>query len=94
MSGLRGVVGMLIGLRGSGAAARAATLRRLGDGTYLLGALAIQIGVSRWSAGSVYAKQRPTGVSPLMGAAVQMLIAGVVADAGGDGGGRVGRDEF
>lgn len=44
---------------------------------YLLGMLAIQIGCASWSGGSVYAKHHQSKVAPLMGAAVQMLCAGV-----------------
>jgi drug/metabolite transporter (DMT)-like permease len=43
---------------------------------YILGMLAIQVGCASWSGGSVYAKQHHSKVTPLMSAAVQMLIAG------------------
>jgi drug/metabolite transporter (DMT)-like permease len=43
---------------------------------YILGMLIIQLGCASWSAGSVYAKHHPSGVSPLMSASVQMLVAG------------------
>lgn len=44
---------------------------------YLLGMVAIQVGCAAWSGGSVYAKHHQAGVTPLMAAAVQMLVAGV-----------------
>jgi drug/metabolite transporter (DMT)-like permease len=53
------------------------------DGYYLAGVLVIQLGCLTWTVGSIYAKERPTGVSPLMAAAVQMLWAGVVLTVAG-----------
>src|SRR5918999_1300172 len=53
------------------------------DGYFLLGAVLVQIGCVTWSVGSVYSKGRPTGVKPLMAAAVQMLIAGVALTLAG-----------
>ena len=47
------------------------------SGSYILGILALQVACASWSAGTVYAKHRRTSVQPLMGAAVQMLIAGL-----------------
>lgn len=46
-------------------------------GHYLLGMIAIQVGCAAWSGGSVYAKHRRAGVTPLAAASVQMLVAGV-----------------
>jgi drug/metabolite transporter (DMT)-like permease len=43
---------------------------------YLLGMVATQVACASWSGGSVYAKHHQTKLSPLMGAAVQMLFAG------------------
>ncbi len=45
---------------------------------YLIGILAILGAVVTWSAGSVYSKHKKMSLNPLMGAAVQMLIAGFV----------------
>ena len=45
---------------------------------YLWGMLALQAACAAWSIGSVYAKHHPTGVAPLMGASIQMLVAGAV----------------
>ena len=50
---------------------------------YVLGVLAIQLGCAAWSAGSIYGKHRPEGVKPLMSAALQMLLAGVVLTLAG-----------
>lgn len=44
----------------------------------LLGALCLLGGVVSWSVGSLYWKYKQTNVRPLMGAAVQMLIAGIL----------------
>lgn len=44
--------------------------------SYLWGMIALQAACASWSIGSVYAKHHPTGVAPLMGAAIQMLVAG------------------
>ena len=74
--GPRGLMGIAVGFGGLalllGPQLSGAEL----GGKYFLGVVAIQIGCFTWQAGSVYAKGRPTGVSPLMAAAVQMLWAG------------------
>ena len=44
---------------------------------YLWGMIALQCACAAWSVGSVYAKHHPTGVAPLMGASIQMLVAGL-----------------
>lgn len=46
------------------------------DSSYLNGILSIMGAVVAWSAGSVYSKYKKISITPLMGAAVQMLIAG------------------
>jgi drug/metabolite transporter (DMT)-like permease len=43
---------------------------------YLIGTLALMGAVISWSLGSIYSKYRKISVHPMMGAAVQMLIAG------------------
>ena len=45
---------------------------------YFWGIVALFGAVTAWSAGSVYSKYKKLNVHPLMGAAVQMLIAGVL----------------
>ncbi len=76
--GVRGVVGMLVGFAGLGLLLAPQLFDASVSAYLLLGALAIQVGCLTWTGGSVYAKHRPVGVAPLMGAAVQMLIAGAV----------------
>lgn len=44
---------------------------------YLSGIVAIFFAVIFWSAGTLYSKHRKTNVHPLMGAAVQMFVAGI-----------------
>jgi drug/metabolite transporter (DMT)-like permease len=75
---IRALLGMLVGFAGLlllvapdlfGSA--------LGSG-YLFGVIAIQIACAAWSGGSVYAKRRRVGTSPLMGSAIQMLIGGLI----------------
>lgn len=43
---------------------------------YLIGVLALMVGVFCWSSGTLYSKYKKVTVHPLMGAAVQMTIAG------------------
>lgn len=74
--GVRGVVGMLVGFAGLVLLIAPTLFSVALGGRYLLGMLALQVACASWSAGSVYAKHRPTGVTPLMGSAIQMLIAG------------------
>ena len=70
------LAGMLIGFAGL-ALLVAPNLMNEEMGSYAMwGVIAIQIGCFSWTAGTVYAKGRPAGVHPLMGAAVQMLFAG------------------
>jgi drug/metabolite transporter (DMT)-like permease len=57
---------------------------------FLLGALIIQIGVIAWQGGSVHAKRTLSNVPPLMSAALQSLIGGVLLDVIGLGIGEAG----
>jgi drug/metabolite transporter (DMT)-like permease len=43
---------------------------------FLLGVVLLQVACASWSAGSVYAKHHQTPLAPLMGASIQMLVAG------------------
>jgi drug/metabolite transporter (DMT)-like permease len=74
---LRAVVGMLIGFAGLALLVAPGLFGLTHSGHYLLGMLALQVACASWSAGSVYAKHHQTGVTPMMSAAVQMLVAGV-----------------
>ncbi|HLM58501.1 MAG TPA: EamA family transporter [Pyrinomonadaceae bacterium] len=76
--GLRGLVGMAVGFGGLALLVGPQLFGGEVDGKYVLGVVIIQVGCFFWQAGSVYAKRRPTGVSPLMASAVQMLWAGAV----------------
>jgi drug/metabolite transporter (DMT)-like permease len=74
----RAIAGLLIGFGGL-ALLVAPNLYGTSLGTsYLWGMLALQAACASWSIGSVYSKHHPTGVAPLMGAAIQMLLAGAV----------------
>lgn len=75
--GMSALVGMLIGFGGLALLVAPDLFGAQLDGRFVMGILVIQLGCAAWSAGSVYAKHRPTGVSPLMSAAIQMLVAGV-----------------
>ena len=46
------------------------------NSSYLLGSLALMGAVIFWSLGSIYSKYKKVSVHPMMGASVQMLIAG------------------
>ncbi|HEV2861473.1 MAG TPA: EamA family transporter [Pyrinomonadaceae bacterium] len=74
--GLRGLVGMAVGFGGLAMLVGPQLFGGEVNGKYVLGVVIIQVGCFFWQAGSVYAKRRPTGVSPLMASAVQMLWAG------------------
>lgn len=76
--GVRAVVGMLVGFGGLLLLVAPELFDARLSVQYVLGMLAIQLGCFTWSAGSVYAKHRPAGVSPLMGASLQMLVAGTI----------------
>jgi drug/metabolite transporter (DMT)-like permease len=92
--GARGMVGMLVGFAGLGLLVWPQLFGAELDGYFLLGAVLVQVGCLSWSAGSVYVKGRPTGVKPLMAAAVQMLIAGVALTLVGTVMGEWGRIGF
>jgi drug/metabolite transporter (DMT)-like permease len=48
------------------------------DQAYLKGVLALLFAPCSWALGSVYAKYHPTRTPPLMAAALQMVIAGII----------------
>ena len=81
--GLRGLFGMAVGFGGLALLVGPQLFGRELNGKYLLGVIIIQVGCFFWQAGSLYAKRRPTGVSPLMASAVQMLWAGVALTLAG-----------
>jgi drug/metabolite transporter (DMT)-like permease len=81
--GFRGLLGMAVGFGGLAMLVGPQLFGAELNGEYVLGVVIIQVGCLFWQAGSVYAKRRPTGVSPLMASAVQMLWAGVVLTLAG-----------
>lgn len=88
------VAGMLVGFAGLAMLVGPSLFDASAGGMFLLGALGLQAACFSWSAGSVYAKGRPTGVNPLMGAAVQMLVAGAALTLVGSAAGEWGRIGF
>ena len=81
--GVRGLLGMAVGFGGLAMLVGPQLFGGALNGRYLLGVVIIQVGCFFWQAGSVYAKWRPTGVSPLMASAVQMLWAGLALTLAG-----------
>jgi drug/metabolite transporter (DMT)-like permease len=92
--GLRGLLGMAVGFGGLALLVGPQLFGAELNGKYLLGILIIQVGCFFWQAGSLYAKRRPTGVSPLMASSVQMLWAGLVLTLAGTFIGEWGRMQF
>lgn len=74
------MTGLLLGLAGVGLIF-GEDLRYLADPDNLLGVLGLLGAVFFWSIGSLYSKYVRVDVHPLMGASVQMLIAGIVLTA-------------
>ena len=81
--GVRGLLGMAVGFAGLAMLVGPKLFGAELNGKYVLGVVIIQVGSFFWQAGSVYSKRRPSGVSPLMSSAVQMLWAGVVLTLAG-----------
>lgn len=81
--GLRGLLGMAVGFGGLAMLVGPQLFGAELNGKYLLGIVIIQVGCFFWQAGSLYAKRRPTGVSPLMASSVQMLWAGLILTLAG-----------
>ena len=88
------VLGMLVGFGGLAMLVGPSLFNTAAGGMFLLGALALQVACFSWSVGSVYAKHRPVGVNSLMGAAVQMLVAGAALTLVGSVAGEWGRIGF
>lgn len=61
------------------------------DTGVLLGFAGLQVACASWSAGSIYSRYRPVPVSPLMGAAAQMIVGGVLVTLAGSLFGEWGR---
>jgi len=71
------LIGLIMGLAG-GCLIFGEDVRYLADPNNLLGVLGLLGAVFFWSVGSLYSKYVKVDVSALMGASVQMLIAGIV----------------
>src|SRR5262245_27183080 len=81
--GLRGLIGMTVGFAGVALLVTPGGANGAFDSRFLLGALVIQIGAIAWQGGSVHAKRALAKVPPLMSAALQSLIGGVLLDVVG-----------
>jgi len=81
--GVRGLLGMAVGFGGLALLVGPQLFGAELNGKYVLGVGIIQVGCFAWQAGSLYAKRRPTGVSPLMASSVQMLWAGLILTVAG-----------
>lgn len=53
-------------------------LTKIFDPSYLIGVVELMFAVFLWSLGTLYSKHKKVSVHPLMGAAIQMIIAGIV----------------
>lgn len=53
-------------------------LAELANPNYLLGIIFVLIAIVGWGFGSIYSKNKQTGLSPLYGAGLQMLSAGII----------------
>jgi drug/metabolite transporter (DMT)-like permease len=77
------LVGMAIGFSGVTLLLVPGSASRNIDRYVLIGAILIQFSAIAWQSGSIYAKNVLKGVSPLMSAAMQALIGGVLLDIAG-----------
>jgi len=73
-------VGMAIGFGGVALLVTPGSAGHVFDARFVVGALVIQVGAIAWQGGSVYGKHTLGKVPPLMSAALQALIGGVVLD--------------
>ena len=74
------LLGLLLGLVGVGIIF-GGDFVRLFDPSYLSGIIGLMFAVVLWSVGTLYSKYKKISVHPLMGAATQMIIAGIVITA-------------
>ena len=73
----KSIIGLLLGLIGTSLIFRN-ELENLFNPDYLIGIIAIFGAIISWGSGSLYSKHRKFEAHPLMNAAVQMMIAGLV----------------
>jgi drug/metabolite transporter (DMT)-like permease len=74
------ILGLFLGLAGVGIIF-GGDFVRLFDPSYLSGIIGLMFAVVLWSVGTLYSKYKKISVHPLMGAATQMIIAGIVITA-------------
>lgn len=76
---LNGIIllGLLLGLAGIGIIF-GGDIEHLFEPSYLGGVLGIMVAVIGWAGGTVYSKYKKVSVHPLMGASIQMIIAGII----------------
>lgn len=74
------IFGLILGLAGV-SLIFGGDLKSLFDSSHIGGVIGLMFAVFLWSAGTVYSKHKKVTVHPLMGAATQMIIAGVVMTA-------------
>ena len=77
----RVIAGLVLGFVGAGLLVGASPAELLHAD--LRGPLALTGASASWSLGSVYAKRRPTQVTPFVGAAIQMMVGGVTVALAG-----------
>jgi drug/metabolite transporter (DMT)-like permease len=80
---LRRTIGMVIGFGGVALLVTPGSATAAFGPRFLLGALLIQVSAMAWQGGSVYTKHALKHVPPLMSAALQALIGGVLLDLAG-----------
>jgi len=74
------IIGILVGFAGVALLVAPSGAGHGLESRFLVGALVIEIGAFAWQGGSVYAKHSLEEVPPLMSAALQALIGGVLLD--------------
>jgi drug/metabolite transporter (DMT)-like permease len=74
------ILGLILGLAGV-SLIFGGDLKNLFDVSHIGGVIGLMFAVFLWSAGTVYSKHKKVTVHPLMGAATQMIIAGIVITA-------------
>lgn len=79
----RGLAGLLLGCVGMGLLIAPRLQGAQVDLPVLLGFAGLQVACASWSAGSIYSRYRPAQVTPLMGAAAQMIVGGTVVSVVG-----------
>jgi drug/metabolite transporter (DMT)-like permease len=72
----RAILGMIVGFAGLFLLVAPGLLGTAYGKGFLVGVLLLQVACASWSGGSVYAKHHQTRLAPLMGASIQMLVAG------------------